>query len=82
MRGGTIQQEREVCAALQYAASFSLFGGGMERLKNSSRSQVNVDFRGQEKGGNEASDRVVCAVSAWRCKDNVNNENIWEDMTW
>ena len=32
VRAKTVQQREEVYAALQYAASFSLLGGGMERL--------------------------------------------------
>ena len=43
-------------AALQYAASFSMFGGGMERFR---KILTEVDLREQEKESKEASDGVL-----------------------
>ena len=58
-RATTIQQERkEVYAAMQHAASFHCpVEEWCEEPKPKSKKRV--DFRGQEMGGNAASDRVV-----------------------
>ena len=73
-RAKTMQQEREeVYAALQCAASFHCL---VEERKDCEglkpRSKRKMDFRGKEKGGNEASNGVVC-----RCQQ-VSMYEMWK----